>query len=234
MVLNLETGKYRDLMDCRHMYAFVVVDYLGRAYHPILGGDIARYDPRTDKLERLKQTIDGQPPSKESLLADPKSHPINWDTSPDGKTLYAVAMSGNRLYRYDLTAEGDTLAGKSLGKLIADAKLTDCRALCVGPKGEVCAAVTATTALGNSIFYAVTYKAGEAAPVNHGPVAIRNPDYTEFKDKDGKALPWHHGIRKLADGTVTTNYTILGVTQAQDGTVYGLSLAPLTLLQIRR
>jgi hypothetical protein len=234
MVLNLETGKYRDLMDCQHMYAFVVVDYLGRAYHPILGGDIARYDPRSDKLERLKQTIDGQPPSRESLLADPKSHPINWDTSPDGKTLYAVAMSGNQLYRYDLTAEGDTLPGKSVGKLIADAKATDCRALSVGPKGEVCAAVTATTGLGTSIFYVVTYKPGTAAPVNHGPVAIRNPDYTEFKDKDGKALPWHHGIRKLADGTVTTNYTILGVTQAQDGKVYGLSLAPLTLLQIQR
>lgn len=232
MVLNLETGKYRDLLDCQHMYAFVVVDYLGRAYHPILGGDIARYDPRTEKLERLKQTIDGQPPTKESLLADAKSHPINWDISADGKTLYAVAMSGNQLYRYDLTAQGDTLPGKSLGKLSADAKSTDCRALCVGPKGEICAAITANTSLGNSIFYVITYRAGDAGPVNHGPVAIRNPDYTEFKDKDGKALPWHHGIRKLADGTVTTNYTILGVTQGQDGTVYGLSLAPLTLLQI--
>ena len=29
----------------------------------MLGGDIARYDPKTDKLERLKQTIDGKPPT---------------------------------------------------------------------------------------------------------------------------------------------------------------------------
>jgi hypothetical protein len=232
MILDLKTGKYRDLMDCQHMYAFIIVDYLGRAYHPILGGDIARYDPKTDKVERLKQTIDAQPPTKESLLADPKSHPINWDISPDGKTLYSIAMSGNLLYSYDLTATGDTLPGKSLGKLVAEAKSTDCRALCVGPKGEVCAAVTAHTALGNSIFHVVTYQAGDKAPTNHGPVAIRNPDYTEFKDKEGKPLPWHHGIRKLADGTTTTNYTILGVTQAKEGTVYGLSLAPFTLLQI--
>ena len=55
------------------MYAFIVVDHLGRAYHPILGGDIARYDPRTDKLTRLKQTIDGQPPTAESLLATPRA-----------------------------------------------------------------------------------------------------------------------------------------------------------------
>ena len=60
LILDLETGKYRDLMDARHMYAFIVVDHLGRAYHPILGGEIARYDPRTGTLTRLKQTIDGR------------------------------------------------------------------------------------------------------------------------------------------------------------------------------
>jgi hypothetical protein len=80
--------------------------------------------------------------------------------------------------------------------------------------------------------YAVTYRPGDKAPTNHGPVAIKNPDYTEFKDKEGKPLPWHHGIRKLPDGTTTTSHAILGVTQAKDGTVYALSLAPYTLLQI--
>jgi hypothetical protein len=232
MVLDLKTGKYRDLLDCRHMYSFIVVDHLGRAYHPILGGEIARYDPKTDKLERLKQTIDGQPPSKESLLAHTESHPINWDISPDGKTLFAIAMSGNQLYSYDLTATGGTLPGKSLGKLIPEAKSTDCRALCVGPKGTVWAATTAKTALGDSIFYMVSYTPGEKSPINHGPVGIKNPDYTEFKDKDGKALPWHHGIRKLPDGTTTTNYTILGAAEGRDNKVYALSLAPFTLHQI--
>ena len=54
------------------MYAFIVVDHLGRAYHPILGGDVARYDPRTGTLTRLKQTIDGRPPTADSLLARPR------------------------------------------------------------------------------------------------------------------------------------------------------------------
>jgi hypothetical protein len=53
--LDLETGKYRELIDTEHYYGFIVVDWLGRAYHPLLGGDIARYDPKTDKLERLQQ-----------------------------------------------------------------------------------------------------------------------------------------------------------------------------------
>src|SRR4029079_2152909 len=79
MKLDLATGKYTDLLDCHHMYAFIVVDALGRAYHPIAGGNISRYDPNSDRLERLKQTIDGQPPTRESRLAEPDSHPINWD-----------------------------------------------------------------------------------------------------------------------------------------------------------
>src|SRR5690606_7392974 len=127
MVLDLKSGKYRDLMDCRHMYAFIVVDHQGRAYQPILGGEIARYNPDTETLERLKHTIDGKPLAKDSLLADPNGHPINWDISPDRKTLYSVAMSGNQLYRYDLTAKGETLNGISLGPLVPKAEKTDCR-----------------------------------------------------------------------------------------------------------
>jgi hypothetical protein len=227
------------------MYAFVVVDYLGRAYHPIRGGDIARYDPKTDKLERLTQTIDGKPLPKltvedikgnksltpQALLAHPHGHPVNWDISPDGKTLYSVAMSGNQLFRYDLTGDAIALSGQSVGPLVPGAASTDCRALCVGPKGTVWAAVTAPRGNDASIQHLTSYQPGDKSPVCHGPVAIKNPDYTEFKDQAGKPLPWHHGIRKLADGTTTTNYTILGVAQGLDGTVYSLSLAPYTLLE---
>src|SRR6516225_3317875 len=66
LILDLKTGKYRELIDTKHIYGFIVVDYLGRAYHPVLGGGIARYDPKADKLEVLKQTIDGKPPAADS------------------------------------------------------------------------------------------------------------------------------------------------------------------------
>jgi sugar lactone lactonase YvrE len=231
MILDLKAGKYRDLMDCQHMFAFIVIDHLGRAYHPILGGDIARYDPRTDKVERLKQTIDGQPPTKESLLALPETHPINWDIAPDGKTLYSLPMSGNKLYAYDLTATGDTLPGRTLGTLLPGAKSTDCRAMCVGPTGEVWAAVT-EAAHNIQLLHLVSYRTGDQAPHDNGPVAIRNPDYTPFKDKDGKPLPHHAGLHKMPDGTTTTRYVVLGVGQTRDGAVYALALSPYTLLQV--
>lgn len=233
LILDLETGKYRDLLDARHMYAFIVVDHLGRAYHPLLGGKIARYDPRTDKLDLLAQTIDGQPPAADSHLADEHSHPINWEVSPDRQTLWAVAMSGNGLYSYDLTAEGDTLAGKSHGKLVADAASTDCRAMCVAADGTVWAGVNATGADKQSLLRLVSYKPAAAVCTDHGPIAVKNPDFTTFNDADGKQLPWHHGYHKAADGTLLPRYTIMGICAARDGNVYVTTLAPFTLHEIR-
>jgi hypothetical protein len=233
LILDLESGAYRDLLDCQHMYAFIVVDDLGRAYHPMLGGQIARYDPRTDQLQQLNQTIDDQPPTEASLLAHPQSHPINWDISPDRKTMYAVAMSGNQLYAYDLTTTDDVLRGRSLGKLIADATQTDCRAMCVGPDGTVWAGVAATFASGKQFLHVVSYAPGSAAPVDHGPVAISNPDFTELVDADEKPLPYHHGVYLNDDQNLLPRYTVMSICAAQDGTIYLTTLYPFTLHSIR-
>jgi sugar lactone lactonase YvrE len=234
LILDLATGKYRDLIDTRHMYAFIVVDYKGRAYHPILGGDVARYDPEADRLERLKQTIDGAAPTADSLLAHPESHPINWDISPDGKTLWSVAMGGNALYCYDLTTQGEVLAGRRIGKLIETATATDCRAMCTGPDGTVWAGVAATFEGRGQFLHLVSYKPGEPRVRDHGPIAIRNPDYTKFTGADGKPLPWHHGVhRPDENGPLLPRYTIMGVCALENGTVYVTSIYPFTLHEIK-
>jgi hypothetical protein len=232
LILDMKTGTYRELMDTRHVYGFIVVDYQGRAYHPIRGGDIARYDPRGDKLEHLKQTIDGKAPTSESHLADEKPHPLNWDISPDGKTLYCLPMSTNQLYSYDLTASGETLAGKSLGELIPGGKDTDCRAMCVGPTGQVWAAITEKKD-GIQWLHLVSYRQGDKMPKDHGQVSVGNPDFTDFLGKDGKTLPYHGGFFKTKEGVTTTRYVILGVCQARDGNVYIMALHPYSVLQVR-
>jgi sugar lactone lactonase YvrE len=231
-ILDLKSGKYRDLMDCHAVCPFIVLDHRGRAYHPIAGGDIARYDPVSDKLERLPQTIDGKPLPADSLLAQVGTLPANWDISPDGKTLYAQPMTANELYAYDLTATGATIPGRSLGTLLPGARAIDCRALCVGPAGDVWLALTTPHSDVQSLHHLVRYRPGDKAPVDLGAVAIRNPNYTEFTDKAGKPLPFHGGIVKTPDGVTTTQYVILGVSQAADGQVYVLALHPYTLLQI--
>lgn len=233
MMLDLATGKYRDLLDCRHMYAFIVLDHLGRAYHPVLGGEIARYDPRSGKLDRLKQTIDGAAPTAESLLAHPQSHPINWEVSPDKKTLYSVAMSGNQLFAYDLAADGQSLRGRSLGKLVPEASKTDCRALCVAPDGTVWAGVNASFKGREDRLHLCSYRPGDPAPVDRGPIAITNPDYSPFTDAAGKPLSHHHGVHRLPDGTMLPRYVVMGICAAADGTVYVTTLYPFTLHAIR-
>jgi uncharacterized repeat protein (TIGR03806 family) len=233
MVLDLATGKYRDLVDARHLYAFIVVDHLGRAYHPLLGGQIARYDPRSGKLDRLDQTIDGKPPGKDSHLADEHSHPMNWEISPDRKTLWAVAMSGNALYSYDLSGEGNTLSGRSHGPLIAGAKSTDCRAMCVGSDGTVWAGVAASFDDRRQELHLVSYRPGQPSCHDHGPLAISNPKYTERVDAQGKALPWHHGVEERPDGVFVPLHSIMGICAARDGTVYMTTLAPFTLHAVR-
>ena len=66
-----------------------------------------------------------------------------------------------------------------------------------------------------------------------GPVSVRNPDFTEFTDKEGKPLPFHGGFTKMKDGTTASRYVILGVCEAKDGNVYILALHPYSVLQVR-
>jgi sugar lactone lactonase YvrE len=228
LVLDLESGQYRDLLDTEHVYAFIVVDHRGRAYHPVRGGEIARYDPETQKIVRLRQTVDGAPPEPESHLADPDGHPINWEISPDRKTLYAVAMGANQLVAYDLDAGGDVLPGRRLGKLVPGAVSTDCRAMCVGADGTVWAGVAAKVPGEGEFLRLVSYEPGAGAPIDRGALAIRNTDYAEFEGKE-----WHHGVHRPVDDILVPRYVIMGICAAGDGRVYLTTLYPFTLHEVR-
>lgn len=227
MILDLKKKTYRDLGDMEHAYAFIVLDQLGRAYHPVRGGQIARYDPKTDQLDKLEITIDDAAPGKEFTKDDCI---LNWETSPDHKTLYAVEMSTNALYQFDLTADGKKIPGKKLGELLPTTKSTDCRALCVGADGRVWAAVTDRGAPGGGLVHLVGWRLGDKAPRDFGPIGVANPDYTKFTDDSGKPLPWHHTMRKEKDGTLTP-WQPMGICAAKDGGVYIMTIAPFTLLK---
>ena len=76
------------------------------------------------------------------------------------------------------------------------------------------------------------YGRGDKSPVDLGPVAVGNPDFTEFTDADGKTLPFHGGFVKHKDGVTTTRYVILGVCETRDGSVNILALHPYSVLRI--
>jgi sugar lactone lactonase YvrE len=227
MILDLKKRTYRDLGDMEHPYAFVVLDHKGRAYHPVRGGTVARYDPDADKLEKLAVTIDGEAPP-DAITKDGAI--LNWEISPDHKTLYAVEMSTNALFSFDLAAAGEKIPGKRLGEMLPGTKKTDCRAMCVGPDGTVWAAVTEQGTPDGAVLHLTSYKPGAKSPRDHGPVGIANPDYTKLTDDAGKPLPWHHTLRKAKDGTLTP-WQPMGVCALPDGSVYVTTIAPFTLLR---
>src|SRR5262245_59731289 len=143
-------------------------------------------------------------------------------------------MSTNALYRFDMTAKGDTLPGTKIGPLLPEAdrakpRRTDCRAMCVGPDGTVWAAVSDTGAKGGTLLHLVSYKPGAKAPRDHGVVGISNPDFTTFTDDKGKDKPWHGGMPKR-NGTRSPNVP-MGVCAMPDGSVYVLTIGPLTLIK---
>ena len=226
MILDLAKKTYRDLGETGHLYAFIVIDDKGRAYHPVRGGKIARFDPATDKLEPLSITVDGAAPGEEFT----KDHAIlNWEVSPDRKTLYAVEMSTNALYAFDLTAKGPTLPGRKIGPLLPDAKKTDCRAMCVGPDGRVWAAAKNLVTKEGEMLHLVGYKPGDKTTRDFGPVGVANPDFTSLTGPGGKPKPYHHTLRKSKDGTLTP-WQPMGVVGMADGSVYVMTIAPFTLL----
>lgn len=237
MVLDLKTKKYRDLGDCGVHYAFIVLDQMGRAYHPYRGGKIARFDPKADKVEILDITIDGQPPplaiTKDGTETKPKTGHgavLNWDWSPDHKTLWCVEMLTNELYSFDLTATDAKIPGKTHGQLLNHTKSTDCRGMCVDPKGKVWAVVSDRTRKDGSVCHIVSYTPGSKSPRDHGMVSIANTNYIKLTDEKGKQKPWHHTIRVEKDGTWAP-YQPLGIAASADGSVNILTLAPFTLIR---
>jgi hypothetical protein len=227
MVLDVKTKAYKDLGDMEHAYAFIVVDEKHRAYHPARGGLVARYDPESGEVSKMTMTIDGKPAPQE-LTKDGAIQ--NWDATADRKLLYCVEMSTNQLYVFDMTAAGDAIPGRALGKLLPDAKATDCRAMCVGPDGKVWMAVTEQQRPEGALLHLVSYTPGDSAPKNHGKVGVANANTIELKSADGKDKPWHHTLRKEKDG-VYTPWVPMGVVAGRDGTVYVLTISPFLLLK---
>ena len=102
--------------------------------------------------------------------------------------------------------------------------------MCVGGDGVVWMGVAARyEGRSQEELRLVSYTPGEKSTRDHGRVVIGNPNYTKFTDADGKRLPWHHGVERLADGRTVPRYHIMAIATAGEGTVYFTTLYPLTL-----
>src|SRR5262249_38376943 len=98
-------------------------------------------------------------------------------------------------------------------------------------KGTMWAAITEMHSKVGNLLHLVSYRSGDKAPKDHGPVSVSNPNFTEFVDASGKELPFHGGFMKVGDVT-TTKYVILGVCEGRMGDVYILALHPYSVLKV--
>ncbi|QJW95227.1 NHL repeat-containing protein [Frigoriglobus tundricola] len=234
MILDLKTKKYREPDPALRVtpYAQTLLDAKGRAVVVTRDFKLARFDPATNKLEVGELASSG----KAVGAADDKLGPACWAATADAKTAYLVRMSDPTLFRIDLTADGPKVPVAVLGKLIGGKNHDTRGSLIVGTSGRVHALyrVDNDTKFGTGyLHHLVTYDPKTEKAIDHGVLAVKNPDWFDFgPGKGGNPKPWAHGFHKLPDGTYTPLHAHMALIQAKDGTFYATIIYPFTLLKL--
>lgn len=232
--LDLKTKKFREPDPKLRLtpYAQTLLDHKGRAVVVTRDFQIARYDPATKTLELLLLEPDGKPVG----TADDKLGPACWAITADGKAAYLIRMSDSRLFRIDLSAAGAKLPVADLGRMIEGKGFDSRGSLVVGHDGKVYSLVRVDneTKFGKGyLHHLVSHDPATKKTRDHGVLGVKNPDWFDFSPgQDGKPKPWTHGFHKLPDGTWTPLHVHMALTMAKDGTLYGTSIYPFTLLRV--
>jgi hypothetical protein len=234
MILNLSEKRYSEPDPKLRLtpYAQTLIDHKGRAVVVTRDFKLARYDPKEDTLEVLEFASDGKPVGK----ADDKLGPACWAITADAKTAYLIRMSDSTLFRIDLAAAGAKLPVADLGRMLEGKNFDSRGSLIVGTDGKVHALmrIDNETKFGTGyLHHLVSHDPKTKKMTDHGVVAVKNPDWFDFgPGKDGKPKPWTHGFHKLPDGTYTPLHVHMALTQAKDGTLWGTSIYPFTVLRM--
>ena len=233
-ILDLKTRKFREPDANLRLtpYAQTLIDDRGRAVVVTRDFRLARFDPATDNLEYLELASDGKAVGK----ADDKLGPACWAITADAKTAYLIRMSDSTLFRIDLTAAGAKLPVADLGRMLEGKHFDSRGSLIVGTDAKVYALmrVDNETKFGTGyLHHLVSHDPKTKKMTDHGVLGVKNPDWFDFgPGKDGKTKPWSHGFHKLPDGTYTPLHVHMALIQARDGTLWGTSIYPFTVLRM--
>ena len=226
MLYNIQTGKYRELGPLLVSYATTLIDPQGRAHVLTRDFQLATYDPATDKVSLRDITLGSRKLTQEDFLKVPPT----WILNADKTSAYFVRMTDPALWSINLAGNGPTTA-RELCRLI-EGKGYDSRcALTLGPDGRVYSVfrVDNTTGFGGGyLHHLLRYSPKNNQTEDLGVLAVKNPDYYDFKAKK----PWSHGFHNLPDGTLTPLHNHMALIVAKDGTIYVTIIYPFTLLRI--
>jgi hypothetical protein len=144
-------------------------------------------------------------------------------------------MNDTTLVEIDLASAGKVVKARSRGRMLAG-RNPDCRCgLSIGPDGKVYAVIRVDndTKFGKGHLHHLTRYDPKTGKVQDlGVLAVKNPDFFDFRPKGGKAPPWSHGYHRLPDGTLTPLHHHMALLMGRDGTAWVTILYPFTLLRV--
>jgi hypothetical protein len=228
---------YRDLGPILRDQPSTLIDKQGRATAITKEYRVARYNPTDDKVTVDDLLVDGKP--FRDVVGPEAIHP-DWRLAADGRTAYLQLLNDLRLFQIDLgEPAGKAVVARSLGNRI-EGKHPDSRgSLSIAPDGRIYSVVRIDNETGfgtGYLHHLVRFDSGTKSMADLGIIAVKNPDFFDFKgpqakNPDGSLRP-RHGYHTLPDGTVTPLYVIMAMIVTHDGTIYATTIYPFTLLRI--
>jgi hypothetical protein len=239
MLYDMKSRKFRELGPILRDQPNTLIDAQGRGTAITADWQVARYDPRSNKVTVDPLLVEGKPFGE--FVGKDRVHP-DWRITKDGKTAYLQLLNDLRMFRVDLGGPvGQPVTAVNLGNRIEGRGPDSRGSISIGPDGRVYSSVRVDNQTGfgsGYLHHLIRYDPKSRKMEDLGVYAVRNPDFFDFtgpqaKNQDGSLRP-RHGFHTLPDGTLTPLHVIMALIVAHDGTIYATSIYPFTLLKIGR
>ena len=230
MLYDTKTKKFTELGPMLTPYATTLMDGDGKAHALTKDFQLATYDPQTKKVTRRPIGISGKTFTRESRSAIP-----TWNLDADGRTAWLILMNDAHLLSIDLSSKDKKVKGTNHGQMLKGEKPDSRSALTIAPDGRIYTLISVrnTTGFGKGkLHHLCRYDPKKRKHEDLGVLAVKNPDFFDFKPTDGKKPPWSHGYHTLPDGTMTPLHNHMALIATRDNTLYATIIYPFTLLKI--
>ncbi|MCH2064495.1 MAG: hypothetical protein MK194_12290, partial [Roseibacillus sp.] len=230
MLYDFSAKKFSELGPMLTPYATTLVDGEGRAHSLTKDFQLATYDPVAKKVTQRPIEVGGELFVRENQSAIP-----TWNLSPDGHTAWLILMNDAGLISIDLSSKGNKVKGVNHGLMLKGENPDSRSALTIAPDGNIYTLISVnnTTGFGKGkLHHLCRYDPEKRQHEDLGVLAVKNPDFFNFKPDNGKKPPWSHGYHTLPDGTMTPLHNHMALIATRDNTLYATIIYPFTLLKI--
>jgi len=230
MLYDTKTKKFTELGPMLTPYATTLMDAEGKAHALTKDFQLATYDPATKKVYRRPIGIGGKTFTRESRSSIP-----TWNLDADGRTAWLILMNDAHLLSIDLSSKGKKAMGANHGLMLKGERPDSRSALTIAPDGRIYALISVqnTTGFGKGkLHHLCRYDPKKRRHEDLGVLAVKNPDFFDFKPANGKKPPWSHGYHTLPDGAMTPLHNHMALIATRDNTLYATIIYPFTLLKI--